>query len=62
MANWSNHITKLALIRELNERWTTSTSLRAYWGFPGAWDLADWNATTSPPLSLALADPDYDTA
>jgi len=62
LANWANNITKLALIQELTGGWTASTSLRAYWGFPGARALADWNATHTPPLSFALSDPGYDDA
>ena len=41
---------------------TASTSLRVYWGFPGAKALADWNGSRSSPLSYALADPGYDAA
>lgn len=62
LANWANNITKLAVIQELNGEWTASTSVRAYWGFPGAKDLAEWNGTKSPPTNLALADPGYDKA
>jgi len=62
LANWANNITKLALIQELNGKWTASTSLRAYWGFPGAKDLADWNGAQSPPRSFALGEPGYDAA
>ena len=50
------------MIQELPGNVTATTSLRAYWGFPGAQDLADWNGTQSPPRNLALADPGYDTA
>ncbi|ABQ25750.1 TonB-dependent receptor plug domain-containing protein [Geotalea uraniireducens] len=62
LANWANNITKLALIQELNGKWAASTSLRAYWGFPGAKALADWNGAQSQPRSFALADPGYDAA
>jgi outer membrane receptor protein involved in Fe transport len=62
LANWANHITKLALIQDLNGQWTASTSLRVYWGFPGAKDLADWNGAQSSPRGYALADPGYDAA
>lgn len=62
LANWANNITKLALIQELDGKWTASTSLRLYWGFPGAKDLAGWNGAKSSPLSYALADPGYDAA
>jgi iron complex outermembrane receptor protein len=62
LANWANNITKLALIREMDAEWTASTSLRMYWGYPGARDLADWNGAQSTPRSYALADPGYDAA
>ena len=62
LANWANHITKLAVIQDLNKHWTASTSLRVYWGFPGAKDLANWNGAQNPPLGYALADPGYDAA
>lgn len=62
LANWANHITKIALIRELGEKWTISTSLRIYWAFDGARDLANWNGAQSSPRSFALADPGYDAA
>jgi outer membrane receptor protein involved in Fe transport len=62
LANWANHITKLAVVQEWNERWTASTSLRVYWGFPGAQALADWNASRPVPVSYALADPGYEEA
>lgn len=62
LANWANNITKFALIREIDAQWTASTSLRVYWGFPGAKDLADWNGAQSSPRGYALADSGYDTA
>jgi hypothetical protein len=62
LANWANNITKLALIHELDARWSASTSLRVYLGFPGAKDLADWNGAQSSPRGYALADSGYDTA
>lgn len=62
LANWASNITKIAFTHDFNDAWTMSTSLRAYWGFQGAKDLADWNASLSPPLGIALADPGYDDA
>lgn len=62
LANWGNHITKLALNRDLNTAWSASTSLRAYWGFPGARALADWNGAQIAPQGYALAAPGYDAA
>ncbi|MDD1620947.1 MAG: TonB-dependent receptor plug domain-containing protein [Methylococcaceae bacterium] len=62
LANWSNNITKLALIQEFNKEWSASTSLRVYWGFPGAQALSDWNGSLSSPRGYALADPGYAAA
>lgn len=62
LANWANHITKLAWTRELDESWSASSSLRVYWGYPGAEDLAAWNGSLDAPTSFALADPGYDEA
>ncbi len=62
LANWANHITKLALIHDFDKAWSANTSLRAYWGFPGAEAMADWNNSLASPLSLALDDPGYDEA
>jgi iron complex outermembrane receptor protein len=62
LANWASHITKFALIHDFDETWSASTSLRAYWGFPGAEALADWNASLSSPLGIAWDDPGYDEA
>ncbi|MEI7728955.1 MAG: TonB-dependent receptor [Verrucomicrobiota bacterium] len=62
LASWANHVTKLTLIQELSEKWSGSTSLRVYWGFPGAQDLAQWNADNGGTSSLALANPGYDQA
>lgn len=62
LANWANHITKIALIHDFDKSWSANTSVRAYWGFPGAEALADWNDSRSTPLSLALDDPGYDEA
>ncbi len=62
LANWANHITKIALIHDFDEVWSINTSLRAYWGFPGAEALADWNNSRSTPLDIAWDDPGYDEA
>jgi outer membrane receptor protein involved in Fe transport len=35
LANWSNHLTKLAGEYKLDDQWTLDGSLRIYWGFPG---------------------------
>ena len=62
LANWSNHTTKIACIHELSSDWSINSSLRVYWGFPGAKDQSDHNqvilATDGAAESgLALADP-----
>ncbi|HYO26308.1 MAG TPA: TonB-dependent receptor [Lacipirellulaceae bacterium] len=63
-ANWSNHLTKLAVARDLSEKANLSGSLRVYWAFPGARDLAQYNQTLGPAYSgsIAQADPGYDKA
>jgi len=62
LANWANHITKFALIHEMNTNWSASTSLRTYWGFPGARELAKWNRDRSTQLSYGLTDAGYGDA
>jgi hypothetical protein len=62
-ANWSPWLTKLAWARDVDECTNLSTSLRVYWGFPGARDLAMYNETLATPSgSIAQADPGYDKA
>ena len=58
----ARHITKLAVTHDFDTEWSASTSLRLYWGFPGAQALADWNGSRSAPLNYALADPGYTAA
>ncbi len=60
LANWANHITKFSVNHDWNEQWSSNTSLRVYWGFPGAQDLVEWNGDRGAPLSFGLADPGYD--
>ncbi|NRB40432.1 MAG: TonB-dependent receptor [Pseudomonadales bacterium] len=43
LANWSNHGTKFSAEVDVSQRWSLSTSVRIYWGYPGAKDLADYN-------------------
>jgi len=43
LANWNNHITKLRFEYRLNSRLSWWSSLRVFWGMPGAVDLADYN-------------------
>ncbi len=61
LANWSNHITKLADHRSLTEKLSVDSSIRAYWGYPGFKDFArydeDWvekNYAFSDDLMLRL--------
>jgi iron complex outermembrane receptor protein len=62
-ANWSNHLTKFAWARDIDCDTNLSTSLRVYWAFPGARDLAQYNETLPTPSgSIAQADPGYDKA
>ena len=62
-ANWSNNVSKLAVARNVSDRLNLSSSLRVYWGFPGAEDLAAFNETL-PTVSGAIAqsDPGYSKA
>jgi iron complex outermembrane receptor protein len=62
LANWADHVTKLTLVHDLTRQWSASTSLRVYWGLPGAKDMARWNNTLANPYNLSLTDPGYDQA
>jgi hypothetical protein len=63
LAPWSPFITKISLIQDLAEKWTASTSLIYYGGFPGGSDYANWNDNqASPSFSLPLTDPGNTTA
>ncbi len=55
--NWSNHSTKLTLSYRFSGAWTGSASFRAYWGYPGSVDFADYNEEVlGSDLSFALYD------
>jgi iron complex outermembrane receptor protein len=43
LANWPNHMTKLNMTYRLNRQVTWNSSLRIYWGLPGALDMAYYN-------------------
>ncbi len=58
LANWSNHVTKLIMSYEANERWTASAMLRAYWDFQGASDLAQYYQSQG----VAVTDPGFNDA
>ncbi|MDV6034797.1 MAG: TonB-dependent receptor [Phycisphaera sp. RhM] len=63
LVSWSPHLTKLYANREWNSLWSTSGSLRAYWGFPGDEDLANYNASLPAPNGfLPYIDPGYKKA
>ncbi|MBU0755162.1 MAG: hypothetical protein KJ645_08470, partial [Planctomycetes bacterium] len=40
LAQWCNHITKLALHHDITEKLSGDASVRAYWGYPGFKDYA----------------------
>jgi len=58
LANWSNHVTKLTMLYEANERWTASAMLRVYWDFQGASDLAQYYNSLGTPVT----DPGFNDA
>lgn len=43
LANWHTHMTKFFLEYKPTEKFSWNTSLRVFWGMPGAVDLADYN-------------------
>jgi outer membrane receptor protein involved in Fe transport len=49
LANWSNHITKLAAHQQLGDRLSLDASVRAYWGYPGFKSYARWNEAQFAP-------------
>jgi iron complex outermembrane receptor protein len=62
LANWAPSITKLALVHDFAKKWTASSSVIYYSGFPGAQDYANYAATLSkPPSAVPLSDPGYTT-
>lgn len=67
LANWSNHETKLYTDYRFNSQLSFNTSLRIYWGFPGAEDQADFNNSIvanggQAVNSLGLSDEGYNQA
>ncbi|NQZ60305.1 MAG: TonB-dependent receptor plug domain-containing protein, partial [Lentisphaeraceae bacterium] len=42
-ANWSNHMSKIYARKKLNKQFSVDTSLRVYWRFAGAEDMARYN-------------------
>jgi len=62
LAEWSPFITKLALLQDIGKKWTVSSSIVYYYGFPGAQDYANYNASLGTPLSgLPYSDKGYTT-
>ncbi|MGA2138401.1 MAG: TonB-dependent receptor plug domain-containing protein [Verrucomicrobiia bacterium] len=62
LAEWSPFITKLALLQDIGKKWTASSSVVYYYGFPGAQDYANYNNSLGTPLSgLPYSDPKYTT-
>jgi iron complex outermembrane receptor protein len=62
LANWAPSITKLALVHDFAKKWTASSSVIYYSGFPGAKDYANYAATLpNPPSAVPLSDPGYTT-
>jgi len=57
LANWSNHITKLVVGYQIDDKLRIDGSARIYWGFPGAEDYAKYNTANSSPIAI---DPGYD--
>jgi iron complex outermembrane receptor protein len=67
LANWSNHVTKLAVTHDLNDQWSGNASLRVYWGYPGGEDLTHYHndqvaVRGSSWDHMPLSDPGYDDA
>lgn len=61
LAEWAPGITKLAIVQELSKKWTASSSLVYYSGFPGGKDFANYAATfANAPSAMPLSDPGYD--
>jgi hypothetical protein len=47
------------MLYKANERWTASTMLRVYWGFPGASDMVQY---CNDSLGVAYTDPGFNDA
>jgi len=61
LAMWSNHITKLYAKYTIDPKYSADASLVAYWGFPGAEDMAKYQETLWIADGYEVArDPDYD--
>jgi outer membrane receptor protein involved in Fe transport len=47
LANWSNHITKIAMIYKFTQKFEVNSSARIYWGLPGNKDYANYELDTN---------------
>lgn len=47
LANWSNHITKLAMTYQFNHKFEVNSSLRILWGLQGHEDFANYELDTN---------------
>lgn len=62
LAEWAPSITKVAALHDVGKKWTLSSSVVYYSGFPGAQAYANYNASLSKPVSGApLSDPGFST-
>jgi iron complex outermembrane receptor protein len=57
LTHWSNNITKITALHNLNDKWSVNGSMRIYWGFPGMKDSEDyypysgsWGASSDAPI------------
>jgi iron complex outermembrane receptor protein len=62
LAAWATSITKLSIAHDFTKKFTGSTSVIYYSGFPGAQDYANFAATLAkPPSGVPLSDPGFNT-
>ncbi|HTS20042.1 MAG TPA: TonB-dependent receptor plug domain-containing protein [Verrucomicrobiae bacterium] len=62
LAEWAPFVTKFAALHDVGKKWTLSSSVVYYSGFPGAQAYADYNRSLSKPSSGApLSNPNYTT-
>ncbi|HVM59829.1 MAG TPA: TonB-dependent receptor plug domain-containing protein [Verrucomicrobiae bacterium] len=60
LANWAPSITKLAVVQDFARKWSVSSSVIFYSGYPGAQDYANYARTLpNPPSAVPLSDPGY---
>ena len=62
LANWASLITKLAIVRDIDQHWTLSSSIVSYSAFNGGEAYADYAGTlAAPPSGVPLTDLGNDT-